>query len=216
MGKFGRGSARFFPALDENRNGADEYPHVHGGRDTDSAGGAAQKIFRVVRSAESTSAAVARRGDLRRDWRGVHAVHIFSRHRTWRGGGGDSHLLRVPGNGRHVGKFLSSAATDARRNYCGGAGDDGRVPSGDGRQSDENFGAVGLCAVEFGKRRGVCIQRDFPEAAVRKKNRPVFFDGRRNVSRWAGDVSDSRQAKLVTLPCAGSDLRRGLDNFFRE
>ena len=107
MGVFGRGGTRFFHALDEIGNGADECPHVFGGRDFNSVLDAAEKFLAFARLAESTPALLARRRDLRRYRRDVHAVHILSRNINRRGGGDYGNLLRVSGYGRHVGIILS-------------------------------------------------------------------------------------------------------------
>ena len=48
MGVFGRGGTRFFHAFDEIGNGADEYPHVFGGRDFDSVFDAAENFLAVA------------------------------------------------------------------------------------------------------------------------------------------------------------------------
>ena len=113
---------------------------------------------------------MARRDNLRNNRRDVHAVYVFSRNSDRRRGGNDRNLLCMSRNGRDVGKFLSQKISKARRNNCSDFGDERRLFTRDGRQSDKITRSNGLRDMEFVERRGICIQRDIPKTFICKKN----------------------------------------------
>ena len=113
---------------------------------------------------------VARRDNLRHHRRNVHAVHLLSSNFNRRGGRDNRHNLRVPGNGCGLGIILPQKISEARRNFGGRLGNERSFFARHGRQPDKIARAARLRGVVFVERRGVRLQRDFPQAFVRKKN----------------------------------------------
>ena len=113
-------------------------------------------------------------------------------------------MLCVPGYGRNLGVVLSQKIPEGRRGFGSDFGNARRIFIGDGRKSDKIIGSVGVCAVEFGERRGFCIQRDLSQTFIREKNRPVLFDGRRNVYGRAFHIFSDRKLGLERIFRVGS------------
>ena len=170
LGIFGRRGTRLFLALGKICNGADKYPHVFGGRNSDFVVNAAEKFFHIDWNFKASSATLARRDNLRDNRNHVYAVHIFSRNINRRSGGDNCNLLRLPGDGRHVGIILPQKISEAWRNYRGCFGNERRLFARDGRQFYKITRAARMCNLVFAKRRGFCFQRDFPETFICKKN----------------------------------------------
>ena len=78
---------------------------------------------------------MVRRGDLRRDRRDVHAVHVFCGDFNRRSGCDDCNLLCMPGNGSFMGKLLPQTISEARRGISGDFSDERSIFARDGRKS---------------------------------------------------------------------------------
>ena len=162
MGKFRRGSPRFFHAVGQNYNGADQYPNVRCGNDFDFNGNAQEKFLGDAQHPQSSPATLARRDNLRDCRHDFNTVHIFSGNFNRRSGGGYSHNLRLSGNGRDLGVGVSSKITEARRSYRGDFGDMRRIFIGDGRQSHKIARTDWLSDLGISKRGVICLRSNFP------------------------------------------------------
>ena len=111
---------------------------------------------------------------------------------------------------------LSKANSETRRGFGGNFSDKRCIFAGNGRESDEIIGTNGLCAVEFGEWRVICLWSDISKAFICEKNRPVVFNGLWNVYRRFIDVFIGRRLELDGIFLTKRAFRCDLDNNFRD